>query len=284
MTGFGKHTFEVKNRRYHIEIKSLNSKQLDLNLRIPTEFRPFELSIRKILSSAFLRGKVDVVISTENSDDLLPFDEKTLLKYVLYFKKLADGHKVNTDPILAALRMPDLFNTTMSEDFSSEEISLIESEICRCASNVLLHREEEGKSLKAELLRAIGQIRRLLAQIEPYEQSRMAHVRSRLMAGLKSLGEEDAIDANRMEQELIYYLEKMDFTEEKVRLVSHLNYFEQTMEQEASCGRKLNFIAQEMGREINTLGAKANHAEIQKIVVQMKDELEKIKEQVLNVL
>ncbi|KFD38757.1 YicC/YloC family endoribonuclease [Schleiferia thermophila] len=284
MTGFGKHSFQVKNKNYTIEIKTLNSKQLDLTLRIPPEFRPLEPTIRKIMSSALERGKVDVAIYAENCFDYLPFDEKTLLKYVSYFKKLSESQSIHSDPLLAALRMPDLFSSPISEDFSTDEIFLIESEIFQCVSSVITHRKEEGQSLKTEFQRALGEIKKLLSQIEPYEQSRIAHVRSKLMSNLKSLGDECSFDTNRFEQELIYYLEKMDFTEEKVRLASHLNYFETTMENEASCGRKLNFIAQEMGREINTLGAKANHAEIQKIVVQMKDELEKIKEQVLNVL
>ncbi|GCD76532.1 hypothetical protein JCM31826_00140 [Thermaurantimonas aggregans] len=283
MTGFGKHTFQWRGKRYVAEIKTLNSRQLDLTLRIPAEFRPLEPNIRKLTADYLLRGKVDITIHSDSQEAQLPINEEVLMLYLEYFKKLSHQFGFQTDLLQAAIRMPDVFAQTPVEH-SEEDIFSFEKDFTIALEYVIKHRQAEGSAHTKEFEKEISAIRFLLAQIEPFEKERIDRIRERLKNSLIALGEETLVDQNRFEQELIYYLEKLDITEEKVRLTNHLDYFIETMSNEEYAGRKLNFIAQEIGREINTLGSKANHAGIQKIVVQMKDELEKIKEQILNIL
>ncbi|MFN4299013.1 MAG: YicC/YloC family endoribonuclease [Thermaurantimonas sp.] len=283
MTGFGKHSFTWRGKRYVAEIKSLNSRQLDLTLRLPAELRPLEPNLRKLTADLLLRGKVEVTIYSDIQDAQLPINEVVLKSYILFFKKLSLEFGIQTDLLQAAIRMPDVFIQSPAEH-SDEDILIFEKAFTIALENVIRHRQAEGLALTKEFEKGISAIRQLLAQVEPFEKERIERIRERLKSNLSSLGEDVQVDQNRFEQELIYYIEKFDVTEEKVRLANHLNYFIETINSEEYPGRKLNFIAQEIGREINTLGSKANHAGIQKIVVQMKDELEKIKEQILNIV
>lgn len=283
MTGFGKHTFSWKGKRYVAEIKTLNSRQLDLTLRLPAELRPLEPNLRKLTADLLLRGKVEVIIYADTQDAQLPINEDVLKAYIEFFKKLSTQFDFQTDLLQAAIRMPDVFVQPPAEH-SEEDVLTFEKAFTIALENVVRYRQAEGLALTKEFERGISIIRQLLAEVGPFEKDRIERVRERLKNSLSALGEEINADQNRFEQELIYYLEKLDITEEKVRLANHLDYFLQTMNSEEHPGRKLNFIAQEIGREINTLGSKANHAGIQKLVVQMKDELEKIKEQILNIV
>lgn len=284
MTGFGKHAFEWRDKRYVAEVKSLNSRQLDVSMRMPSELRPLEQNLRKLAAEYLFRGKIEILLYSEAQQDaLLSVNDETLRSYILYFKNLSQQLGIQTDPLQAAIRMPDVFIQTPAK-YSEEEISTFEKSFVHCLDCLIDHRKAEGSVLEREFNKGIDRIHHLLLQIEPFEHDRHGLIRSKIINSLKSTSEDIKVDQNRFEQELIYYLEKLDITEEKVRLSNHLRYFSETMESEQHPGRKLNFISQEIGREINTLGSKASHAQIQRIVVQMKDELEKIKEQILNIL
>lgn len=284
MTGYGKHAFEWRGRRIVAEIKTLNSRQADVSLRLPSELRPFEQNIRKVAAEYLLRGKIDITLYYEVQQEAqVSVNDEALRAYVLYFHNLSQQLGFQTDPLMAAIRMPDVFAPS-SVQCTDDEIEAFEKAFIHCLSSVTDHRKAEGKALESELLKGIQNIRNLLLEIEPYEQERIGMIRSKLQNSLSSLADAVNVDQNRFEQELIYYLERLDITEEKVRLSNHLRYFEETISSDDYPGRKLNFIAQEIGREINTLGSKANHAHIQKIVVRMKDELEKMKEQIPNIL
>lgn len=281
MTGFGKSVFELPNRKIITEIKSLNSKTADINIRIPVLLREKELEIRKQISTTLERGKIDFNITFENTG------EKTsavinpqIVK--AYMKQLNEIFPDNSVEILKiAMRMPDILTTT-SEEISEEEFSVVLNSIEKAIENLKEFRIQEGKVLEKDFLLRLEKISTYLSEIEEIDTERLNGIRQRLQKSVEEIREK--VDENRFEQELIFYLEKLDITEEKIRLKNHLNYFEETLRSSESNGRKLGFIAQEIGREINTMGSKANYAPMQQRVVQMKDELEKIKEQVLNIL
>ncbi|MCB9195995.1 MAG: YicC family protein [Flavobacteriales bacterium] len=286
MTGFGRSEATIGNKKVSVEVKSLNSKGLDLNLRLPSYYRTKEMELRSLLSTEVSRGKCDVYISYE----VLGGEQNhTINKDLLgkYLNELRDFEKQNNlsspDHLSILMRMPDALISN-KEDLSDEEWRFTEQIVREAIANFHSFRAEEGNSLYQDLLDRIQSISKLQKEVEQYENERIITVRDRINKNLNDMIEQKSIDMNRFEQEIIYYLEKYDVSEEKVRLDAHLNHFIKTMQEEGENGKKLGFISQEIGREINTLGSKANHAEMQKIVVLMKDELERIKEQVLNVL
>lgn len=287
MTGFGKAECECQNRKIVIEIKSLNSKQLDINARIPNGYRNKEIEIRSLISVKLKRGKVDFSINVENVGEATGFTiNKTLIeRYYSELKELDLGFedKNSSDYLSVLMRMPEVLISGRDE-MSDEEWQLLKEAIEEALIEVDEFRVEEGKSLEADIIKRIRNILQLLVKVEPFEKSRIENLRKKIKRDLYEFVEKEDIDKNRFEQELVYYQDKLDITEEKVRLKKHCEYFIETLNEPASQGKKLSFISQEIGREINTLGSKANDANIQKIVVQMKDELEKIKEQLFNIL
>ena len=286
MTGYGKAIAELPNKKITIEIKSLNSKQFDLFTRIPTIYREKEIAMRNALSRQLERGKVDLAVNVEiiHKNVSSKIDHEVLIQYHQELKKLSDEMSVPEpqDWLSTLMRLPDVMRQE-AEELSDEEWNAIESAIHEAINSVKAFRRQEGEMLANVLTEKIQNIRDLLAAVEPFEGERLEKIKNRIYEGLKSLKEMD-YDKNRFEHEMIYYIEKLDINEEKVRLSHHLNYFLETLNDENSQGKKLGFIAQEIGREINTLGSKSNQSEMQRIVVQMKDELEQIKEQILNVL
>lgn len=289
MTGFGKATVEVTNKRINIEIKSLNSKQMDLNVRVPHIFRQEELPLRSYATGILERGKADIGVTIENTGSDIQAATTVNTSAMAAYKKQIEqtsaelGIAVPSDWYSVLMRFPDvLSNDNVAEADETEKEALM-----TCARNaieqLMLHRRAEGAKLEEFFGQRIATIRELLAAIEPYERERIEKIRGRIEDGLSKIPVAE-YDKGRLEQEMIFYIEKLDVNEEKQRLAQHLNYFMETMEAPAGQGKKLGFIAQEMGREINTLGSKSNHAEMQKIVVRMKDALEQIKEQVLNVM
>jgi len=286
MTGFGKAQGNYKHTTYTAEVRSVNSKQLDLNLRLAPALRDLEMTLRKELASELVRGKIDVAIYEEgvSNDRMLSIDQDLFDRYAVMLKEAADRQGLDHTPLLSqVLKLPEVMRQQVQEK-EQEEIDVAIGVLMEAVNRFQEFRSAEGHQLQLDLAERLGNIRRLMTQVEKFEGERIDTVRQRMMDRFAELKDRVTLDENRLEQELMYYIEKFDVTEEKVRLTSHLDYFEQTMGSDGAAGRKLGFIAQEMGREINTLGSKANHAEIQRIVVQMKDELEKIKEQVLNVL
>jgi len=287
MTGFGKATCEYEGKKIVVEIKSLNSKQLDLSLKIAAAYRNKELEIRTEILQKLERGKIDVAIYIDNSgkDVANQINPSVFLSYMQQIKSLSQNLELPepTNWFDILLRLPDVMKTDNIE-LEENEWQALKKSIDKAIEQVISFRIQEGKSLENVFISKITNIGDLLEKISPYEAERIEKIRSRLKDNLQALSDKVDYDQNRLEQELIYYIEKLDINEEKVRLRNHLNYFLETMKLEPSAGKKLGFIAQEIGREINTLGAKANHSEIQKIVVEMKDELEQMKEQVLNVL
>ena len=287
MTGFGKAECECQNRKIVIEIKSLNSKQLDINARIPNGYRSKEIEIRSLISVRLKRGKVDFSINVENVGEASGFTiNKSLIeKYYSELKELDLGleDKNSSDYLSVLMRMPEVLISERDE-MSDEEWQLLKEAIVEAIDKVDEFRVEEGKSLETDIIKRIQNILELLIKVEPFEKLRIENLRKKIKKDLYEFVEKEDIDKNRFEQELVYYQDKLDITEEKVRLKKHCEYFIETLNEPASQGKKLSFISQEIGREINTLGSKANDANIQKIVVQMKDELEKIKEQLFNIL
>lgn len=284
MTGFGKANGQYLDKKISVEIRSLNSKGLDLNLKIPSSYRDLETPIRKMVTENLLRGKMDLGIYIESQQNQAAglINEPIATAYYQKLKALNDTWGTQTQDYLSLiLRLPDVL-TSQIEALTEEETAYVIKLVSEACEQLQHFRKEEGQSLAQDLLSNIGQIQHELSAIVPFEQERVAQVRDRIQKGLATI-DENRIDANRLEQEMIYYVEKLDISEEKQRLQQHLNYFSETLQQDAS-GKKLGFIAQEMGREINTLGSKCNHSEIQRKVVVMKDHLEKIKEQVLNAL
>lgn len=282
MTGYGKAVIECDDKKITIEIRSLNSKTLDLNTRLPFLYKEKELEIRKILSEKLQRGKVDFSIQTEvNSVSKAQQINPDIIKaYINEFKEIVPDAS-DADLLAIVMRLPDVMafsSKELDEDEWNKVVKLLDEAI----QNLNEFRVSEGKVLEQEFLQRISIIQDLLKQVEPFEKERIQTLKDRFVKNLDELAAE--YDQNRFEQELIYYLEKLDITEEKVRLKNHCDYFVQTLKTNDSEGKKLGFICQEIGREINTLGSKSNHSEMQKIVVQMKDELEKVKEQVLNIL
>ncbi|MFJ1331541.1 YicC/YloC family endoribonuclease [Capnocytophaga canimorsus] len=280
MTGFGKSATQLTDKRITIEIKSLNSKNADINTRIPLAYREKELEIRKRISDRLQRGKIDFSLFVENTGTQTPskVNESIVKSYIQQLKNIVDGD--TTELLKMAVRMPDALQTTL-EEVSGEEFQTIAQCMETALDELLSFRIKEGAVLEREFILRITNIQKLLVKVETLDPERLVLIRERLE---KAVAEMQNVDVNRFEQELIFYLEKLDITEEKIRLKNHLDYFLETLQLPESNGRKLGFIAQEIGREINTLGSKANFSPIQQLVVQMKDELEKIKEQVLNVL
>ncbi|MEE4287696.1 MAG: YicC/YloC family endoribonuclease [Mariniphaga sp.] len=287
MTGFGKAEFEVNNKKITLELKALNSKQIDINARIPSVYREKEIEIRKELAEKLIRGKVDITIYVENhgDDSNSKINEPILKGYFESLKKINDDLGLSTDQttMQAILRLPDVVKTEY-ETLDEEEWQVILLHLRKALKDIDDFRNREGKALEADIVANTDVIKNLLHQIAPFEEQRMETVKNRLTENLGKLNLSGNVDENRYEQELLYYLDKMDMNEEKVRLENHCNYFLETLAQTESSGKKLAFISQEMGREINTLGSKAYESNIQRLVVQMKDHLERIKEQLLNVL
>jgi uncharacterized protein (TIGR00255 family) len=287
MTGYGKTVAEITEKKITIELKSLNSKSLDLNLRLPWLYKEKEAEVRNLLSQKLDRGKIDLSINLDILDsEIIPVINKTVVKdYFVQLKKIAGELNIKTDDQLLSviMRLPDALKTEKPE-LKDEEWIVVRDKILESASQLDQYRIEEGKSLEADLRRCVDKIQNLLSEVETFEADRIKRIRERLNNSLlENVGSEN-IDMNRFEQELIFYLEKMDINEEKVRLKKHCEYFLEKIISEPPNGKILIFIAQEIGREINTIGSKANDASIQKLVVMMKDELEKIKEQTLNIL
>ena len=282
MTGFGKATLQLPNKKITVEVKSLNSKGLDLNVRIPSVYREMELGLRNQLSTVLERGKVDFSIFMENTTEQTStkVNVPIIKAYIAQLREVyADADE--TELMKMAVRMPDAMKTER-EEIDEDDWNLIQKVIDEALENMQSFRVSEGTALEREFLHRIANIMTLMNATVALDGERIATVKTRLRTAIDEL--KVNIDDNRFEQELIFYLEKYDITEEKVRLENHLNYFIETIAGKEANGRKLGFITQEMGREINTMGSKSNHAQMQKLVVQMKDELEKIKEQVLNVL
>ncbi|MCC7301562.1 MAG: YicC family protein [Bacteroidia bacterium] len=283
MTGFGKATVNLKGKQVNIEVRSLNSKQLDLNLRLSGLVRPYENEIRTLVSGALERGKIDVSVYVEQGPEAgLPgIDRKLVKTYYTGLKSLARELKAPEGDLLAhVLRLPEVLKTEKAE-LEDKEWKQVKAGLVKALEGLSKFRTDEGKSLQKELERRIDLIRKNLKEIEKMDEMRVVRIKDRLRQSVAEL--KGQFDTNRFEAELIYYMEKLDITEEKVRLKTHCDYFTSTMREKGN-GRKLGFISQELGREINTIGSKANDALIQKLVVLMKDELEKIKEQINNIL
>jgi uncharacterized protein (TIGR00255 family) len=287
MTGFGKATCEYGNKKIVVEIKSLNSKQLDISTRISGLYREKEIEIRNELSQKLERGKIDLSLYVDNSgkESVTRINQTVVESYYEQIKALSFnlGIEVPANWFEVLFRLPDTMKTETVEMDDNEWVE-IKKGIASAINQLIEFRIQEGKSLEAVFNFKIAHIGQLLADTAPFEQERIEKIKTRLEENLQSLSDKIDYDKNRLEQELIFYIEKLDVNEEKVRLRNHLNYFLETMQNENSPGKKLGFIAQEIGREINTLGSKSNQSEMQKIVVLMKDDLEQIKEQVLNVL
>jgi len=286
MTGFGKAQGNYKHTTYTAEVRSVNSKQLDLVLRLNSAIRDQEMDLRKKLASELVRGKVDISLYAEgvHEDKMLSINQELFDRYAEMLKSAAVKQGLDQTSLLAnVLKLPEVMQSERMEK-PQEEIDLAIEILFQAVKNFQEFRSAEGHQLKLDLVDRLNNIASLMTQVEQYEGERIKTVRQRMVDRFNDLKETVTLDESRLEHELVYFIEKFDVTEEKVRLNAHLKYFEETMNSDEAAGRKLGFISQEMGREINTLGSKANHAEIQKIVVQMKDELEKIKEQVLNVL
>lgn len=287
MTGYGKSVVTFNEKKINVEIKSLNSKALDLSTRIAPLYREKEMEMRQMISKALVRGKVDfsIWIGKDASLDATPINSALVENYYHQIKDIAakTGMPEPQDWFSILVRMPDVMSKTEAEVLTDEEWAVARGGVEQALQALVEFRKQEGAALYNKFSEKLDNIGSLLASIEPYEKSRVEKIRSRIVEGLKSIPEIE-YDKNRLEQELIYYIEKLDINEEKQRLANHLKYFRETMNDGIGQGKKLGFIAQEMGREINTTGSKSNQAEMQNIVVKMKDELEQIKEQVLNVL
>lgn len=281
MTGYGKSVLQLPTKKITIELKSLNSKNLDLNARMPSIYREKELEIRKQIANQLVRGKVDfsIYVETTADDTSTQINTPVVKQYMQQLKDVVDGD--DTELLKMAVRFPDALNT-VREEIDENEWTQIQTEITQAINALNQHRLDEGKVLEADFNARIKNIADLLDQVIAIDPERIEGVRERLKKGIEELKEK--YDENRFEQELVYYIEKFDITEEKVRLNNHLNYFTESINSSDSNGKKLGFISQEIGREINTIGSKSNYAPMQQLVVQMKDELEKIKEQLLNVL
>ena len=281
MTGFGKHVVQLPTKKITVEIKSLNSKSIDLNARMPSAYREKELELRKLIANALQRGKVDFNLYVEITGDEASgqVNESVVKQYMKQLKSIADGEDIQL--LEMALRLPDAMRTDR-DDIDEEEYAAILKALDGALEEINIFRSEEGNVLEKDFLERIEALQQLLDKVMEMDPERQSNVRERLEKAVQDIKVE--LDENRFEQELIYYLEKYDITEEKVRLANHLDYFEKTLKSNDSNGKKLGFISQEIGREINTIGSKANYAPMQQLVVQMKDELEKIKEQMLNVL
>ncbi len=281
MTGYGKSILELPSKKITIEIKSLNSKNLDLNSRVPSTYREKEMELRDLIAKSLQRGKVDfnLFIEVTGEETTTVINEEVVKDYIWQLKNIVDGDA--TELLKMAVRMPDALKTQRDE-LDEEEYHKIVDGVNEALEAINTYRTDEGKSIEADFRKRIENIHQLLEDVVKIDPDRIANVREKLQKAVADLKVE--VDENRFEQELMYYLEKYDINEEKVRLQNHLDYFLQALKSKDSNGKKLGFISQEIGREINTIGSKANYAPMQQLVVQMKDELEKIKEQSLNVL
>lgn len=288
MTGYGKATAELSDKKINVEIKSLNSKAMDLSTRIAPLYREKEIEIRNEIAKALERGKVDFSLWIDKKDAcelITPINQDVVVAYYERIRTISEatGIPVPEDWFSTLLRMPDVMTKNDIQELSEEEWKAVHATVLQAIRNLVDFRIQEGAALEKKFREKISNIAKLLTSVDPYEKERVEKIKERITDALEKTISVD-YDKNRLEQELIYYIEKLDINEEKQRLSNHLKYFINTMEDGSGQGKKLGFIAQEMGREINTLGSKSNHAEMQKIVVQMKDELEQIKEQVLNVM
>ena len=287
MTGYGKAECLLPGKKLAIELKSLNSKQLDANIRVPAFYREKELEIRQLIAADLERGKVECSIYYEltGKEGSAVINEPVVKEYYEHLYRISG--ELGLDPSLELLgmvmRMPDAIRTEKPE-LDEEEWLEVKQGLQQAMEELIHFRSNEGRAMEKDLTERVRVISGKLNEVEKYEKERIAQIRGRIENNLATLLSREEIDQNRFEQELIFYLEKLDISEEKVRLANHCDYFLETMKEERAVGKKLGFISQEMGREINTLGSKANHAEIQRLVVEMKDELERIKEQILNVL
>lgn len=286
MTGFGKASTELSNKKITVEIKSLNSKQLDLSTRITNNYREKEMDIRNLLSRTLERGKVDIAVYSENigKESTSQINQSVLESYYSQIKESASLLQIEEpkDWFQVLLRMPEVLKYEQQE-IGEEEWEAVIKTVEKALEQLVSFRHQEGAMLEKLFRTKIGNIAQLLKDVEPFEAERIEKVRTRISEALQKVNDVD-YDKNRLEQEMIYYIEKLDVNEEKNRLANHLKYFIETIDNGKGQGKKLGFILQEIGREINTLGSKSNHAEMQKIVVQMKDELEQMKEQILNVM
>jgi uncharacterized protein (TIGR00255 family) len=283
MTGFGKASGTFQSKKVSVEIRSLNSKSMDLNVRMPSLFKELDSAIRKFVSNELGRGKIDVFINLDSigEESNVSINQGLAKKYFTELKALNDAVGTSTDDYLTLImRMPDVIEN-VKEDLSEEEKQWLMALVKEAAQKLNEFRRKEGQDLEREFSERIDEIRGFLSEVHQYEDARIQTIRERMKKGLEDI--DAGHDENRFEQEMIFYIEKLDISEEKMRLSNHLDYFEETMKLEQS-GKKLGFIGQEIGREINTLGSKSNHAEMQKLVIGMKDNLEKIKEQILNTL
>jgi uncharacterized protein (TIGR00255 family) len=287
MTGYGKSTVSFGEKKIHVEIKSLNSKALDLSVRIAPLYREKEMEIRNLISKSLERGKVDfsLWIEKEASEAATPINAALMNAYYEQFKQITATTDIPMpeDLFTTLLRMPDVMTKVDIQELDDEEWQVVHQAIEEAINQLVEFRKQEGIALAKKFEEKLNNIGNLMKDIEPYEMERVTKIRERITEALEKTLSVD-YDKNRLEQELIFYIEKLDINEEKQRLANHLNYFRETMNEGHGQGKKLGFIAQEMGREINTTGSKSNHAEMQNIVVRMKDELEQIKEQVLNVM
>ena len=287
MTGYGKADAEFQGKKIHVEIKSLNSKALDLTTRVAQLYREKEMEMRAMIQSSLERGKVEFSLWVEKGETVTAasINGNIVAAYAQQIKEISEtlGWNFPADPWSVIVRLPEITQSNAAETLSEEEWGVVRGAVQEAIDHLVAFRKQEGVALAAKFAEKLDNIAALMEQIVPFEQSRVAKIRERLEARLEELKGVD-YDKNRLEQELIYYIEKLDISEEKQRLANHLNYFRETMQNGHGQGKKLGFIAQEMGREINTTGSKSNQAEMQNIVVKMKDELEQLKEQVLNVM
>lgn len=286
MTGFGKSSVNLQGKVVSMELKSLNSKQLDLNIKLPSVFREKEPEMRSIIAKALERGKVELTGSIDYTDGELPsgINQALVKGYYKELKNIADSLAItHSDILMAVMRLPEVLKPTR-EVLSEADWEEINGCLERALQSLDEFRVQEGKMLEADFVQRIENIMNLSANLNAFEEERSNQFREKLRSAVSEFAANNTLDSNRFEQEIIYYLEKLDITEEKVRLGKHLQYFLDTLRESEANGRKLSFVTQEIGREINTIGSKANDANIQKVVVQMKDELEKIKEQLANIL
>lgn len=287
MTGYGKAINEINNKRITVEVKSLNSKQTDINARIPGYYREKEVQMRTTISKRLVRGKVDLAVFTENlgGDTSTVINAPVVANYYKQVQAISDNENIHLpeDVLSSLLRLPDSLKTSI-EEIKKEEWDTLINTLNEAINQLIEFRKQEGKALLKDIVERVHKIEELHGEILQYEPERIEVIKKRISDSLEEVDAKVEYDKNRFEQEMIYYLEKLDITEEKVRLKNHCKYFLETVEAGDAIGKKLGFISQEIGREINTLGSKANHTKMQQIVVLMKDELEKIKEQILNVL
>ncbi|OFY58836.1 MAG: YicC family protein [Bacteroidetes bacterium RBG_13_46_8] len=287
MTGFGKASAELNDKVIHIEVRALNSKQLDLYTRLPNSYREKDFEFRNELANRLKRGKIELTLTLDYKDEEQPVQlNANIIKS--YYKQLTAitrelGNDVGEPLMPVIMRLPEVFNST-KEQYNEEEWERIKKALDQAISELDSFRIQEGNTLREDMLNRVAFIEGFLDQIVPYEKERTELLKGKLANNLQELFSPNEYDRNRLEQEMIYYLEKFDITEEKIRLQNHCAYFREVADEEEAVGKKLAFVAQEIGREINTIGSKANHSSIQRLVVLMKDELEKIKEQLMNVL